>query len=158
MGSRKHQSRQSRRQFSASGRPSKQFSGARSTNGTRFTAPTPSGMGGRTSCPQGMHMMGDGSCMPGEYHGAPSSMGRRGRISGGTGQIMNPTPGCIGSCFYWNSTISDGTTMECNEGGGPGACTCPAGPSGYVNTGDNCMYSGAGGRKAGSSPRLGAGY
>ena len=37
-------------------------------------------MGGRTSCPPGTHMMPDGTCMEGAYHGAPSSGGgyRRG--------------------------------------------------------------------------------
>ena len=143
MGSRKHQSRQSRRQFSASGRPSKQFSGARSTNGTRFTAPTPSGMGGRTSCPQGMHMMGDGSCMPGEYHGAPSSMGRRGRISGGTGPITNPEySSCQGSCMY--SEVVNGVRQWASTYCGYNdPCTnCPSEHNGMPLEHNNCYGGG----------------
>ena len=35
-------------------------------------------MGGAMSCPSGMHMMSDGTCMQGAYHGASRSGYRRG--------------------------------------------------------------------------------
>ena len=34
-------------------------------------------MGSSNPCPPGMHMMPDGSCMEGEYHGAPNGNGYR---------------------------------------------------------------------------------
>ena len=42
-------------------------------------------MGGRTSCPPGTHMMPDGTCMQGAYHGAPGTPGykRGGRMEEG---------------------------------------------------------------------------
>ena len=41
-------------------------------------------MGGRTSCPPGQHMMPDGTCMQGAYHGAPGTPGykRGGKVRG----------------------------------------------------------------------------
>ena len=55
-------------------------------------------MGGRTSCPPGQHMMPNGTCMEGAYHGASSSGGgyrrggqtrnRRYRNGGATGRTL----------------------------------------------------------------------
>ena len=65
--------------------------------------------GGRTSCPPGQHMMPDGTCMQGAYHGAPGTPGyrkggntRRYAHGGGTGGRTNCNPGEVelwGVCY-----------------------------------------------------------
>lgn len=58
--------------------------GGRPRRKMRYGGVSPTGVNTRpsgTSCPPGMHMMPDGTCMKGAYHGAPTSMQAGGSVS-----------------------------------------------------------------------------
>ena len=73
-------------------------------------------MGGRTSCPPGQHMMPDGTCMQGAYHGAPGSSGYRmgGGIPRNGGNSVSTRP-MLRHCMD-NSTTPPMATGTCMVG------------------------------------------
>ena len=94
-------------------------------------------MGSSNPCPPGMHMMPDGSCMEGEYHGAPNGNGYRrggrtkpkpvrkravgGSMGMGNNETMSPGSSCIGECRYSATGGSfDFISRPC-----PSNCECP---------------------------------
>ena len=94
-------------------------------------------MGTPNPCPPGMHMMPDGSCMEGEYHGAPNGNGYRrggrtkpkpvrkravgGSMGMGNNETMSPGSSCIGECRYSATGGSfDFISRPC-----PSNCECP---------------------------------